>query len=89
MILTNQSVPSAFSRDADYRGPLMREAIASNNTRYVTLERDLGAFNNARLSLECAVAIAAATGRTLVLPPPFFFRSMNKGMMHRVIICVP
>lgn len=62
----------------------MREAAASNTTRYVTLEKDLGAFNNIRMSLECAVAFAAATGRTFVIPPPFPVWNMNTGIKQKV-----
>eukprot|EP00752_Nemacystus_decipiens_P007761 g6935.t1 len=59
--------------DADYRHPL----AAGNADKYVTLQKDLGGFNNIRLSLESAVAFAAATGRTFVIPPPFTIWNMN------------
>lgn len=41
-----------------------------NDTKYIYFERDEAGFNNIRLQLESMVAIAAVTGRTLVLPPP-------------------
>ncbi|CAM9689493.1 unnamed protein product [Pylaiella littoralis] len=61
-IATWKDVPG----DAAYRSPFA-EASAG---RYVTLQKDLGGLNNIRLSLECGVALAAATGRTFVIPPP-------------------
>ncbi|CAM9872699.1 unnamed protein product [Scytosiphon promiscuus] len=68
-IATWKDVPG----DATYRNPLAEE----NRRRYVTLQKDLGGFNNIRLSLECGVAFAAATGRTFVIPPPFTIWNMN------------
>ncbi|CAM9593949.1 unnamed protein product, partial [Ectocarpus fasciculatus] len=68
-IATWRDVPG----DATYRHPLAEE----NKSKYVTLQKDLGGFNNIRLSLECAVAFAAATGRTLVIPPPFQIWNMK------------
>lgn len=65
--------PHPPSRDAMYQSPLAEE----NSSRYVTLEKDLGGFNNIRLSLECGVAFAAATGRTFVIPPPFKIWNMH------------
>ena len=64
---------SLLARDADYRHPL----AAGNVDKYVTLQKDLGGFNNIRLSLESGVAFAAATGRTFVIPPPFTIWNMN------------
>jgi hypothetical protein len=40
----------------------------ASQTYYLTFEPDMAGFNNMRMSLECAVAFAAITGRTLVLP---------------------
>lgn len=37
---------------------------------YIFFERDRAGFNNIKLQLQSMVAIAAITGRTLVLPPP-------------------
>lgn len=39
------------------------------NHRYITFEQDAGRFNNIRMSLEIIFVIAAAAGRTVVLPP--------------------
>lgn len=62
-----------------------------NATKYITLEKDLGGFNNIRMSLECAVAIAAATGRTFVIPPPFAIWGMKAGddKMVRISFYLP
>merc|ERR1719330_1984927 len=38
--------------------------------RHIFFERDMAGFNNIKLQLQSMVAIAAITGRTLVLPPP-------------------
>eukprot|EP00904_Undaria_pinnatifida_P005053 jgi/Undpi1/1678/HiC_scaffold_11.g05068.m1 len=72
-IATWKDVPG----DAAYRGPMYHGLVDGNATKYLTLEKDLGGFNNIRLSLEAAVAIAAATGRTFVIPPPFPIWRMN------------
>lgn len=37
--------------------------------RYITFESDHGGWNNIRMAMETILALAAATGRTLVLPP--------------------
>ena len=37
--------------------------------KFLTFEPDEGGFNNIRMSMETATALAHATGRTLVLPP--------------------
>ncbi|CAM9689424.1 unnamed protein product, partial [Pylaiella littoralis] len=70
-IATWKDVPG----DAAYRSPLAE----ANAWRYVTLSKDPGGFNNIRLSLECGVALAAATGRTFVIPPPYTVFNMNDG----------
>ncbi len=40
-----------------------------HHDRYITFEYDQGGWNNVRMSLECNLVIAHATGRTLVIPP--------------------
>lgn len=70
----------ASLRDADYRHPLAEK----NAGQYVTLQKDLGGFNNIRLSLESGVAFAAATGRTFVIPPPFTIWNMNAKVKKKV-----
>ncbi|CAM9337395.1 unnamed protein product [Laminaria digitata] len=72
-IATWKDVPG----DAAYRGPMYQGLAEGNATKYLTLEKDLGGFNNIRLSLETGVALAAAMGRTFVIPPPFPIWRMN------------
>lgn len=43
----------------------------------MSVQKDLGGFNNIRLALESGVAFAAATGRTFVMPPPHTIWNMN------------
>jgi len=56
-----------------------------NQRRYVTFEPDRGGWNNIRMSLEIVIVFAAATGRTLVLPPdtPFYLLSKNAESKKR------
>ncbi len=51
----------------------------SKEKRYVTFEPDRGGWNNIRMSLEIVIVFAAATGRSLVLPPdtPFYLLSQS------------
>ena len=51
--------------DAQYRSPFFN----GNKAQYLTFEPDTAGFNNARMGMEVAIALAAATGRVLVLPP--------------------
>jgi hypothetical protein len=39
------------------------------DTKYISFVPDRGGWNNVRMSMEIIFVIAAATGRTLVLPP--------------------
>ncbi|CAM9188214.1 unnamed protein product [Pylaiella littoralis] len=73
-IATWKNVPG----DAFYMHPNAVE----NVDRYVTVQKDLGGFNNVRLSLECGVAFAAATGRTFVIPPPYIIWNMNENIRN-------
>jgi len=60
--------------------------LQSNEKRYVTFEPDRGGWNNVRMSLEIVIVFAAATGRTLVLPPdtPFYLLSKKtEGMKSK------
>jgi len=52
---------------------------ASGSKRYLTFEPDDGGWNNVRMSFENIVVFCAATGRTLVLPPPFEIYTLTKG----------
>jgi len=61
--------------DVSFRPP-----FASNTKRrqYITFEPDNGGWNNIRMSLEIFFVIAAATGRTLVMPPDAPLYLLNK-----------
>lgn len=51
--------------------------------RYVTFEPDVGGWNNIRMQMETVIVFAAATGRTLVLPPDQPFYLLDKGSGHQ------
>ena len=63
-------------RDVSFISPFNPQ---SKEKRYVSFEPDRGGWNNIRMSLENVIVFAAATGRTLVLPPdtPFYLLSQN------------
>lgn len=48
-----------------YVSPLQKKGVI----QYLTFEPDAGGWNNIRMAMETVLAMAAATGRTLVLPP--------------------
>lgn len=50
----------------------------SKEPQYLTFEQDARGFNNVRLSMETAVTMAIAMGRTIVLPPEQGIRHMNE-----------
>jgi hypothetical protein len=52
-------------------------------TKYVTFEPDVGGWNNIRMQMELVLVFAAATGRTLVLPPDQPMYLLNKGKGHQ------
>ena len=53
---------------------------ASTKPLFLSFEPDPGGWNNVRMSFENMVVLAAATGRTLILPPkkPFYLLGMGK-----------
>ena len=55
----------------------------SNGPKYVTFEPDVGGWNNIRMQMELILVFAAATGRTLVLPPDQPMYLLNKGKGHQ------
>jgi hypothetical protein len=66
------------TRDANYKTPL----YDPNSNKYVTFEPDVGGWNNIRMQMETVLVFAAATGRTLVLPPDQPMYLLNKGKGH-------
>eukprot|EP01041_Mallomonas_annulata_P002518 gene2518-4897_t len=65
--------------DLNYRSPF--EDVGPN-PKYVTFEPDVGGWNNIRMQMETVLVFAAATGRTLVLPPDQPLYLLNKGKGH-------
>lgn len=53
--------------------------------RYLSFEPDLGGWNNIRMEFEIMVVFAAATGRTLILPPdaPLYLLQKDSKIRHR------
>jgi len=55
-------------RDQAFQSPF-RPDDADTKDYYITFQPDRGGWNNIRMSMEILFVMAAATGRTLVLPP--------------------
>ena len=64
--------------DLAYKTPFYTEGVI----KYVTFEPDVGGWNNIRMQMEAVLVFAAATGRTLVLPPDQPMYLLNKGKGH-------
>mgnify|MGYP000449624940 CR=1 FL=1 len=74
--------------DADrmFRSPFSENPITAadklntkpKETRYLSFEPDFGGFNNIRMEFETMVVFAAATGRTLILPPDTSFYLLQR-----------
>ncbi len=73
--------PQGF-RDIAYVSPFRQKGIKE---KYITFSTDRGGWNNVRMSMEIIFVIAAATGRTLVLPPkePLYRLSADKKNKQR------
>ena len=87
--------------DRSFRSPFLENpltaatravsAAESNNMnslkpkRYLSFEPDLGGWNNIRMEFEIMVVFAAATGRTLILPPdaPLYLLQKDSQVKHR------
>ena len=52
--------------DQSFRSPFWGQ---SNQKKYVSFEPDCGGWNNVRMQFEIMLVFAAATGRTLIMPP--------------------
>lgn len=65
-----------FDRDfvSPFATPPEHGGTTKTTTKYLTFQPDSGGWNNIRMSMEIIFVMAAATGRTLVLPPkaPFY-----------------
>lgn len=70
-----------------YESPYDKEYVSPYYARevqkYVTFEPDVGGWNNIRMQMETVIVFAAATGRTLVLPPDQPFYLLDKGSKHQ------
>ena len=60
------------TRDVNFQSPFTGKSHGGDGeekTKYLTFEPDRGGWNNIRMNLENVFILAAATGRTLVMPP--------------------
>ena len=64
--------------DSMYQSPFQ----SLNRVQYMTFEVDNSGFNNVRMGLETVVALAVATGRTLVLPAAEELRHLRAHSGH-------
>lgn len=72
--------PEATSIDLGFVPPLKN---VGPPVKYVTFEADQGGWNNIRMQMETVLVFAAATGRTLVLPPDQGMYLLDKGKGHQ------
>lgn len=71
------------TRDRNFQSPFL--GLEAEQPKYLTFVPDRGGWNNIRMNLEIIFIFAAATGRTLVLPPdaPLYLMRADKGRKHR------
>ena len=74
------------TRDMSFVSPFRRSS-ATDNPQYITFWQDAGRMNNIRMALEILMIIAAATGRTLVLPPQQNFHLEVSLIFVVMILC--
>lgn len=56
-------------KDREFISPFVNNDSETDDVKYLTFEPDRGGWNNIRMSMEIVFVFAAATGRTVVLPP--------------------
>jgi GDP-fucose protein O-fucosyltransferase len=69
--------------DRHFVSPFKEKVSNSGRKMYMTFEPDGGGWNNIRMAMETVLALAVATGRTLVLPPEqrMYLLAKNRGEM--------
>jgi hypothetical protein len=75
-------------RDNNFKSPFAKPS-SFGKTKYITFEPDRGGWNNIRMNLENIFIFAAATGRTLVLPPAAPLYLMNVRLQFQSILIPP
>jgi GDP-fucose protein O-fucosyltransferase len=65
--------------DAAYQSPFAAKKDEESEELFFTFEPDEGGWNNIRMAMETAVALAVSMGRTLVLPPKMRFYLLWHG----------
>uniref|UniRef100_A0A7S2HX61 O-fucosyltransferase family protein n=1 Tax=Helicotheca tamesis TaxID=374047 RepID=A0A7S2HX61_9STRA len=71
------------TRDLEFKSPFVSKE--DTEEKYISFEPDRGGWNNIRMTLETIFIIAAASGRTLVLPPdqPLYLLKSDKSKKQR------
>lgn len=71
------------TRDREFVSPFA--VLDDSDEKYISFAPDHGGWNNVRMSMEIIFVIAAATGRTLVLPPkePLYLLQNDAASRHR------
>ena len=74
--------PPPFSEDST------ENAGGGKRRRYLSFEPDCGGWNNIRMEFETMIVLAAATGRTLVVPPdsPLYLLTKDAKSKHRSLL---